>query len=405
ELENHILHVVAYNSEDVLFSEGFLEASFEVIIRLAAAPFFRVKEEDLWQRTQEWAQCFAVPYLRRFRYKEKEQPHSSADEEFPHDRSEYETNLDRFRPYYTDPDHKSDNEEEEEEEEKEEEKPKVGCCTCAKVFFFFVPLFFFLKKKLSVQSKDFEPTQKTIDELTGLWDRWFVRVFRFALMKPTFFLDRVKDHIEDRDLREEVLVYFIDNKRRPKLSRFDAREMTQETGKWTKKKKGGGAYPHTIYFVVVWWFTTGCRVIKSNVEQDNAKTLFDLTKGSRWSYRTCQQMPDQHFIVELAFFSYPQIIKLKNHFDDIDCVKELKLFAWKNLLLLIQMPKKKTKKKVGSNALLLLANKPRNGRSSKPAWEFKTQVDGTKSKLSLLMEDILVSKAYNLELHALLHKS
>jgi len=158
-----------------------------------------------------------------------------------------------------------------------------------------------------VQSKDFDPTQKTVDELVELWDRWFVRVFRFGLMKPAFFLDRVKDRIEDRDLREEVLIYFIDNKRRPKLSKIDVREMTQETG-----------------------FTSGCRVIKSNVEQENAKTLFDLTKGSRWSYRTCQQVSDQHFVTELPFYSYPQIIRLKNHFDDIDCVKELKMFSWKN---------------------------------------------------------------------------
>jgi len=62
----------------------------------------------------------------------------------------------------------------------------------------------------------------------------------------------------------------------------------------------------------------------------NAKTLFDVTKGSRWSYRTCEQVADQHFVVELPFFSYPQLIKLKNHFDDIDSVKELKLFVWKN---------------------------------------------------------------------------
>ncbi|ETO29620.1 hypothetical protein RFI_07501, partial [Reticulomyxa filosa] len=63
----------------------------------------------------------------------------------------------------------------------------------------------------------------------------------------------------------------------------------------------------------------------------NAKTLFDLTKGSRWSYRTCQQVADQYFVAEIPFYSYPQVIKLKNHFDDIDCVKELKVFSWRNL--------------------------------------------------------------------------
>ncbi|ETO20844.1 hypothetical protein RFI_16368 [Reticulomyxa filosa] len=226
-LEDRILHTIAHQSEDVLHSEGFLDVTFEVMIRLVAAPFFRVKEEDMWLRVEEWMQCYSVPYLRRFRYKEKEQPYSSSDFDFPQDRLAYETNLERIRPYYTDPDHKeSDEEEEETNKQPEEPKKKDEKLT--------VLITNFLerrkKKGLTVPSKGFEPTQKTIDELIDLWDNFFVRIFRYGLMKSQFFLDRVKDRIPNRDVREEVLIYFIESKRKPKLTKIDSRDMTEETG-------------------------------------------------------------------------------------------------------------------------------------------------------------------------------
>ena len=124
-------------------------------------------------------------------------------------------------------------------------------------------------------------------------------------MRPGFFIDNVRHLLNRRD-SEDVLIWFIDNKRKPKSFCVEPRNMSPQRG-----------------------LQSGFRVVYANTEIDQARTLFDTNKKSRWAYKSISKMPKQYFIVDLGMVTYPTLIRVKMGFDDMDCIKGMHVRASK----------------------------------------------------------------------------